>query len=748
MPASDGQTAGPASEEAASPQLPVRRAPFVSLGSKLTIAISLLLALGSAAVYAMLSQFGWEMMLAGKEHAARMAGELFLRSASTPVIFDDPTGIHETLALLNQDPDVLGVELWRVTAARGLGKPLASARKARTSLGAPQAPARWVDAVALERRPDRIVFRGPVRDRDGQVIAVAVADYSLARENAGFAQLRRRLLLAAALGALLTGLSLAAITRRTITGPLTQLLGAVKQVEGGQRADMGAALAHDEVGRLADAFGRMAEVVQRREQDVARRNQDMKRVLDNVGQGFLVLDPEGRMAAERSSIFDRWFGEARPGQLLADYLRPADPEAAEMLELGLSTIRAGVMPLEVCVGQLPDRIRRGERYYACQYHPVASGETLHQLVLVISDITSDLERERSEREQRDVLAAVSRLMSDKAGFLEFLRETSELVGRIVHAGPEPRVVAQVMRDVHTLKGTCAVFGLAGIASHCHHLEEHILAGGSLPSDEDRMTLRRLWGALTDKLGPFMGGGRRTVELGLDEYRRFAAAVQGQTAHDQLLEILQNWTDDPVLPRLHRLGEYAEILAGRLGKCRVEVEVADTRRRLPSEPWSQLWPGLSHLVRNAVDHGFETEGERLRAGKPAAGRLRLEVADTQEGLDFVIADDGRGIDWEAVRRRAARMGLPSSTQQDLVAALFVDGVSTVESPGETSGRGVGLAAVRQAVQTLGGRVIVESRAGLGSRFVLHVPRPTPGRSKQLGDAPGLTLGAGSADVSGA
>ncbi|MEO8553944.1 MAG: ATP-binding protein, partial [Kofleriaceae bacterium] len=90
--------------------------------------------------------------------------------------------------------------------------------------------------------------------------------------------------------------------------------------------------------------------------------------------------------------------------------------------------------------------------------------------------------------------------------------------------------------------------------------------------------------------------------------------------------------------------------------------------------------------------------------------------------ITLADDGRGIDWEAIRAKAEREGLPTATREDLIAALFADGLSTRDQASEVSGRGVGLGALRAAVAALGGTVDVASTPGAGTRFELRFPDP--------------------------
>ncbi len=175
-----------------------------------------------------------------------------------------------------------------------------------------------------------------------------------------------------------------------------------------------------------------------------------------------------------------------------------------------------------------------------------------------------------------------------------------------------------------------------------------------------------------------------------------------------------------LLRAARAGRAAAREAGK----RVEFEVAGGDARLDRSLAERVADPLLHLVRNAVDHGVETEEERLAAGKPAAGCIRIE-ADSEGGLVVLrVSDDGRGVDVEAAGRAAAAAGLvaPDSkiTDAHALRLIFRPGFSTAARASLVSGRGVGLDVVERAVEEGGGEVRVRSLRGRGTTFELRLP----------------------------
>jgi two-component system chemotaxis sensor kinase CheA len=127
--------------------------------------------------------------------------------------------------------------------------------------------------------------------------------------------------------------------------------------------------------------------------------------------------------------------------------------------------------------------------------------------------------------------------------------------------------------------------------------------------------------------------------------------------------------------------------------------------------------MAHVVRNCVDHGLPPQSEHLPGFEPT---LRFQVWTESNQLFVEIGDNGRGINWEGLRQSLVRKGHPAETHQDLLDGLFIDGVSAKTEVGETSGRGVGMAAVRQEVLERSGSIEVISAPNQGTRFRFGFP----------------------------
>ncbi|MHB1948047.1 MAG: chemotaxis protein CheA [Gammaproteobacteria bacterium] len=136
---------------------------------------------------------------------------------------------------------------------------------------------------------------------------------------------------------------------------------------------------------------------------------------------------------------------------------------------------------------------------------------------------------------------------------------------------------------------------------------------------------------------------------------------------------------------------------------------------------EIAESISHLIRNAIDHGIETPDIRLKMNKPAQGTIWLNVQRTKEAAKIEISDDGAGINLEAIKKLALNHNLikPGASHAEVLNTIFT-GISTAESVTEISGRGLGLSIVKLKIESIGGTIKVNSNPGKGTTFLIEIP----------------------------
>jgi two-component system, chemotaxis family, sensor kinase CheA len=204
------------------------------------------------------------------------------------------------------------------------------------------------------------------------------------------------------------------------------------------------------------------------------------------------------------------------------------------------------------------------------------------------------------------------------------------------------------------------------------------------------------------------------------------AIQGLTRTSHALQaMVMQIRMIPVEAVLLRFPRLVRDLSVKLSK-QVELKLMGKDTELDRSVVDSLGDPLVHLIRNALDHGFESPAERVAAGKPATGSLEIAARHAGGNVVISVSDDGRGIDAATVARKAHERGLISEEAVagiDLARAtelLFHPGFSTMDVTSDVSGRGVGMDAVRVAIRGLGGEVTLTSQPGLGTCAEIRLP----------------------------
>jgi two-component system chemotaxis sensor kinase CheA len=461
----------------------------------------------------------------------------------------------------------------------------------------------------------------------------------------------------------------------------------------------------------------LERIVQARTAELDGRNHAMRLVLDNVAQGFVAVDRNGVLSAERSCALDQWFGVSGADATIFDLFANKSPEFADLSRLYWSEVTEAVMPLELTLAQMPKDLAVANTVYRVAYVPIGEGQTPARFLVVVTDVTAEVVGERSERDRREEMNLFERLLGDRLAFGDFFDEGRAMVDALT--GTETPSGSALKRMLHTLKGNSAIFGLESLSSVCHDLETYVAEEGTAPPAFELAKLRERWDRLTSSLERLMGVNRHVIEIDESEHAALEQAVRRGVPSTTLLNMVHSLKLEPTQRRLQHFGEQVERIATRLGKdVSVRVEAHDLR--VDPRHWAPFWAAFIHPVRNAVDHGLETPDVRERAGKPPQGFVALRTCVRGDRFVIEVVDDGRGIDWRRIADKAGEMGLPSATEEELRAAIFEDGVSTATHVTDLSGRGIGMGALRAATASLGGELAIETRPGLGTTLRMTFP----------------------------
>ena len=204
-----------------------------------------------------------------------------------------------------------------------------------------------------------------------------------------------------------------------------------------------------------------------------------------------------------------------------------------------------------------------------------------------------------------------------------------------------------------------------------------------------------------------------LQLAIDELQRNTREIQESVMSMRML---------PLTATFNRFPRLVRDLAGKLGK-QVELVLQGGSTEIDKSLIEKIVDPLTHLVRNSIDHGIETLEKRAAAGKPEKGTVILSAEQKGGSIIISIIDDGGGLHRDKILDKARSNGLAvydDMPDSEVWQLIFQPGFSTADAITDVSGRGVGMDVVRRNIESIGGRIDIESSAGEGSAFFIHLP----------------------------
>ncbi|MDF2569788.1 MAG: Histidine kinase, gyrase and HSP90-like ATPase, partial [Sporomusa sp.] len=505
--------------------------------------------------------------------------------------------------------------------------------------------------------------------------------------------------------------------------------------------------------------------LQGRTRELKEAADKVRNLLDNAGQGFLSFGEDLKVAGEYSAECIMIFNQEIEDEVVPELLYPEDKgQQAFMTALFKKIFQEEDDFLkENYFSLLPEELQLDGSYIQIMYklinHPVDPDRK--EILLILTDITQQRDMEKKIQEEKNVLSMVVRAVTHYQEFSKAMTEyavfCNEELPDILFSQESPvHKMSTTFRVVHTWKGIFGQLGIHRVAAGLHEVES-VLAKlrdetqGNLTQNDLvacfakyqpetmyswlEQELEQLKKILGDQF--FLQDETIVVEncklYQLEEkIQRLLAPCQAKILVGELRRLRYK----PLGDLLSMFPEYISNLALNQGK---EISFSlnpGTRVLVDPSKYHNFTKSLVHVFRNAVAHGLESPDERLEAGKDVQGEIVCNIVDDGTNIMVTVADDGRGIDSALIRRLAVAKGIcDEASVRDLsdeqaVQLVFADGFSSAGTADQLSGRGVGLSAVKQEVERLGGHITIATEVGRGTQFTFVLPLAVAGSQEEF------------------
>ena len=541
---------------------------------------------------------------------------------------------------------------------------------------------------------------------------------------------------------------------RQITRPLSRMQAEMSEIAHSQDFTRRVPVARmDEIGRSIVAFNDMIEKIEESALQLKQKTADIQAMLQNMQQGILTVVDGGLVHGEYSAYLEAIFETEDIagrdvmslvfGQTSLDADTRSQVGAAIHACIGEDAINFAfnehLLVNEVAKAMPDGRVKTLDLSWSAI---TDERDTVMRLMLCVRDVT-ELRRLAAEstqqKRQLEMIGEILAVSQDKFHqFVEsakgFIHENERIIGQHEHA--DESSLAELFRNMHTIKGNARTYGLRHLTSIVHEAEQRYDEMRRLGADEawDREAsiaeLARVKQAVEHyatinevslgRKGPgamshrAQSGRYMVVDRShIDESLRLVESVGDKDTaglvamRDAVRRTLRLLDTESFEQALGGPIESLPSLAAELGKRAPKVTIDDNGYRLRRHASGALRDVFTHLLRNSVDHGIEPGDERVAAGKPESGAIEIDVGVDAGALQITLSDDGRGLAMRRIRAIAAERGWiePNATLGDEAVAGFIfrAGFSTAGAVTEVSGRGVGMDAVKAMLEREQGRI---------------------------------------------
>lgn len=465
---------------------------------------------------------------------------------------------------------------------------------------------------------------------------------------------------------------------------------------------------------------------------VSYRTNALQNMLDISGQAIFTFDTDFLIQNEYSSVCEDFFGRKIEHQdvrlLLFDNQRDRDD-----FTQGIELLFTGRAQSEVVFELFDETIQIDERLAEVHYRFLSPDRVLVGLTDQTEELALQQRIAREERGKEMIFTAVSH----QAYFRDLLREAEDVffyLDSVIASGTQATErIQSLQRKLHTFRGNLSFFHFVNTHQLVDELETYISdmlnLEQALEFRGQGLALKRIYfqelRSIVDTLGEDWLHGVDAVQVPRRQFQQLLSYIREQYRNDQnLISSLENFYKVPMRTLFSQYPHMVKTIASRLGKRVEPMRIIGGDFSVLPDTYRNLSNAAIHIIRNMVDHGIEMPFEREAAGKQAAGIIQLRISRDTNAMQLRFQDDGSGIDFEAVERKARDRGLIAAEREpdrnELTKLLFRSGFSTAGATGVYSGKGVGLSALRHAVKLLGGSIQVKTQATKGTTFRIIIP----------------------------
>ena len=461
-------------------------------------------------------------------------------------------------------------------------------------------------------------------------------------------------------------------------------------------------------------------------------------LVNNLESGYMTFGEDGVIHDGASMVTEEILGrslfesESR-GYKIWDVLFFTDREKL-FFRRWIQKVWNGILSFKDLVPLAPKVYKMTDsKYIEIDYKPIYKSDEdspeinkIDRIIVILQDKTDQKKQERKIKRSNEDAEFIENALNNPVEFLDILNDTNDLYNKIPALEDLNYIVIQ--REVHTLKARYATLGMKFASTYLHMVEDQLsLKKGELV----RNTLNHFRGELSKHLkrhAAIVQAAKKTMVddgLAIPVNKIMDLIKEIPNYEDFHFHIYKNYFLSDLLLKINRYKGLAQEIASGQGKS-IIWENEGEKIIVDTEKYGPFVNSLVHVFRNMIDHGIESEDERIEKQKGKSGVIKVQSKVNGESFELKILDDGRGIDPNQVKKQLIKKGLKEEEDlsglkaEEMIQFIFLPNFSTKEEVSHLSGRGIGMDAVRAEVEKLGGEIKVSSTLEEGTSVIFELP----------------------------
>lgn len=472
----------------------------------------------------------------------------------------------------------------------------------------------------------------------------------------------------------------------------------------------------------------------------------LKNIMDNTGEGFLTFSDSLKVNYHYSLECEKIFKTKIDNKFFPKLLYPHNEKEEQFITRLLTKIFDATEEArsQTLFSLLPSEVFINNKYISLSFKKITHNRR-DLIMVILVDITEKHNLETQMEVEKNNLRMIVKIISEHDTFFDIYKDFREFSSGLVYEiimdekKPLKNKISSIYRIIHTFKGSFSQFNMQNITTILHNLETRLSEFPEGGTKEDAIKLisdANLQEALsedTEKIKQILGSDffkrENIINVEKNRIKDIETRMSGIFASEELnimLPEIKKIRYKDIKSLLRPYQDYVLMACEKFEKYVNPFTIEGPDIPVDPENYNGLIKSLVHIFRNCIDHGIEPPEERSSLKKPEYGNISCRVEHLENNLIIHIKDDGRGIDLEKIKEMVLKNNLLSKedlnflSDGEILDFIFKDDLTTKENATEFSGRGIGLSAVKSEVDKLNGKIIVSSKPGEGTEFILTVP----------------------------